>query len=125
MLLRHGGKLADSSINLAREKAREMNRNSAGEYVPQETILHNIARKFRANQQSKALKDEIKKALVHRPRDSDVLKRRARMLLLSAGWLDLDKFIEHRPLMDDLSFWKRPTTPQRRRDYLVSWRKTC
>lgn len=106
-------------INSAREKAREMNRNSAGEYVPQETILQNIARKFRANQQSKALKEEIKKALVHQPRDSDVLKRRARMLLLSAGWLDLDKFIEHRPLMDDLSFWKRPTTPQRRRDYLV------
>jgi hypothetical protein len=91
-----------------------MNRTAYGEYVPKDTILQNIARQFRANQQSKALKEEVKKALEARTQDSDILKRRARMLLQSAGWLDLDKFIEHRPPLDDLSFWKRPTTPQRR-----------
>jgi hypothetical protein len=93
-----------------------MNRTAYGEYVPKDAILQNIARQFRANQQSKALKEEVKKALETRTQDSDILKRRARMLLLSAGWLDLDKFIEHRPPLDDLSFWKRPTTPQRRQN---------
>lgn len=90
-----------------------MNQTATGEYVPHDATLQRIARMFRANQRSKALKEEIKEALGARVRDQDVLKRRARMLLLSAGWLDLDKFIEHRPPLDELSFWKRPTTPQR------------
>ena len=96
-----------------------MNQTATGEYLPQETILQDIARKFRANEQSKALKKEIKKALEARVREHDVLERRARMLLLSAGWLDLDKLIEHRPPLDDLSFWKRPTTPQRRQNHFM------
>ena len=91
-----------------------MIRTTTGEYLPRDAILQSIARQFRANQQSKALKKEIKEALEARIRDHDILKRRTRMLLLSAGWLDLDKFIEHRPPLDELSFWKRPTTPQRR-----------
>ena len=96
-----------------------MKRTATGEYVPMDAILQNIARQFRANQQSKALKKEIKEALEARIRDHNVLKRRARMLLLSAGWLDLDKFIEHRPPLDELSFWKRPTTPQRRQNSFI------
>jgi hypothetical protein len=96
-----------------------MNQSAWGEYVPQDAILQNIARKFRANEQSKALKKEINKALEARIREHNVLKRRARMLLLSAGWLDLDKLIEHRPPLDDLSFWKRPTTPQRRQNHFI------
>ena len=114
MSLRQICSIANASVDLAREKAREMNQTATGEYVPRDSALQDIARMFRANQQSKALKEEIKEALRARVRDQDVLKRRARMLLLSAGWLDLDKFIEHRPPLDDLSFWKRPTTPQRR-----------
>lgn len=110
----HVCNIAKPSFNLAREKARETNQTATGEYAPKDAILQNIARQFRANQESKALKKEIKEALEARIRDHDVLKRRARMLLLSAGWLDLDKFIEHRPPLDELSFWKRPTTPQRR-----------
>ena len=96
-----------------------MNQTYTGEYVPKDAILQSIARQFRANQQSKSLKKEIKEALEARIRDHDVLKRRARMLLLSAGWLDLDKFIEHRPPLDELSFWKRPTIPQRMPNYFI------
>ena len=96
-----------------------MNQTAAGEYVPGDAVLQNIARRIRANEQSKALKKEIKTALEARVREHDVLKRRARMLLLSAGWLDLDKFIEHRPPLDDVLFWKRPSTPQRRQNYFI------
>lgn len=96
-----------------------MDQTAAGEYIPKDATLQSIARTLRANEQSKALKKEIKTALEARVRDHDVLKRRARMLLLSAGWLDIDKFIEHRPPLDDVLFWKRPTTPQRRQNYLV------
>lgn len=96
-----------------------MDQTATGEFIPKDATLQDIARKFRANEQSKALKKEIKTALEARVRDHDVLKRRARMLLLSAGWLDIDKFIEHRPPLDDVLFWKRPTTPQRRQNYLV------
>lgn len=34
-------------------------------------------------------------------------------LLQSAGILDMEKLIEHRPPLDKLSFWKRPAIPQR------------
>ena len=91
-----------------------MIQTTLGEYVPRDAILQNLARQFRATQQSEALKKEIKEALEARIRDHDFLKRRTTMLLLSAGWLDLDKFIEHRPPLDELSFWKRPKLPQRR-----------
>ena len=55
--------IANPSVNLAREKARAMNQTSRGEYAPRDITLQNIARQFRANQQSKALKKEIKEAL--------------------------------------------------------------
>lgn len=96
-----------------------MDRTATGEYIPRDATLQSIARKFRANEKSKALKKDIKTALEARVRDHDALQTRARMLLLSAGWLDIDKFIEHRPPLDDVLFWKRSTTPQRRQDHLV------
>jgi hypothetical protein len=42
----------------------------------------------------------------------DVLKRRARMLLQSAQFLDIDKIIEYRDPEKLVSFWKRPAPPQ-------------
>ena len=35
-------------------------------------------------------------------------------LLQAAGFLDMEKLIEHRPPLDKLSFWKRPAIPQRK-----------
>ena len=48
---------------LAQAKTRSMAQNSGGEFVPADYELQDLARKFRANQQSKALKEEIKEAL--------------------------------------------------------------
>lgn len=40
------------------------------------------------------------------------LRRRTRMLLQAIGLLDIEKLVEHRPPLDNLSFWKRPAVPQ-------------
>lgn len=42
----------------------------------------------------------------------DVLRRRAKMLLQSAQFLDMDKVIEYREPEKLVSFWKRPAAPQ-------------
>ncbi|KAJ4124157.1 hypothetical protein NW768_009511 [Fusarium equiseti] len=40
------------------------------------------------------------------------IEQRARMLLQAAGFLDIEKLIEHRPPPEMLGFWKRPAIPQ-------------
>jgi hypothetical protein len=40
-----------------------MVKKTGGEHVPEDWMLQNLARKFRANQHSRALKEEIKAAL--------------------------------------------------------------
>lgn len=42
----------------------------------------------------------------------DPLRRRARMLLQSAQFLDIDKIIEYRAPESMISFWKKPAQPQ-------------
>jgi len=97
----------------ARQKAAKLKQTQYGEYVPHDHLLQNIARKFIADSQSRFLKEEIKRGLKESAREEDLWERRARMLLQSAGWLDIDKLIEHRPPIDDVGFWKRPMPPQR------------
>ena len=98
----------------AKQKARAMQQTARGEFVPYEVTLQSLARKLYANEKSRALKEEIRKAAnVTAPGRGDKTKMRARMLLQSAAWLDMDKFIEHRPPLDELGFWKRPAPPQR------------
>ena len=41
-----------------------------------------------------------------------IRQQRARMLLQSAGFLDIDKVMEYRPPEKDITFWKRPAAPQ-------------
>ncbi|KAE8420152.1 hypothetical protein BDV36DRAFT_307202 [Aspergillus pseudocaelatus] len=65
----------------------------------------------RAEYFSKKIKEEVREQLNTIPRLSGV-KLRAWMLLQNAGFLDIDKLIEHRPPLDKLSFWKRPAIPQ-------------
>ena len=90
-----------------------MTRTARGEFLPYASVLQSIARKVYANEQSRALKKDIQLALSDRELDNDKLKRRARLLLQSAAWLDMDKFIEHRPPLDEVGFWKKPSPPQR------------
>jgi hypothetical protein len=49
------------------------------------------------------MKASIRKTLTERPKDK-ALERRARLLLQSAGFLDIDKLIEHRPPLENLPF---------------------
>ena len=82
--------------------------------MPYEQTLQTIARKLWANEQSRALKKEIQIEANARVAEPDRVKRRARLMLQSAAWLDMDKLIEHRPPIEDVGFWKRPTAPQRK-----------
>ena len=95
-------------------------RTAEGDFRPSDYRLQNLARQFRANQISGRLKDEITETLRVRPIELDISKRRARMILQSAGWLDIDKFIQHRPPIDKVGFWKRPTAPQRKSSLISS-----
>ncbi|OGM45322.1 hypothetical protein ABOM_006404 [Aspergillus bombycis] len=65
----------------------------------------------RAEYFSKKIKEEVREQLNTIPRLSGV-ELRACMLLQNAGFLDIDKLIEHRPPLDKLGFWKRPAIPQ-------------
>jgi hypothetical protein len=58
------------------------------------------------------IQSAVQEALAQK-KDTAII-RKTRMLLQSAGWLDIDKPIEHRPPIDGVSFWKRPSTPQRK-----------
>ncbi|KAM5463858.1 hypothetical protein MauCBS54593_007303 [Microsporum audouinii] len=57
------------------------------------------------------LKSGVRKAIEALPIDLGTI-RRARMLLQSAGFLDIEKLIEHRPPPSEFTFWKRPAIPQ-------------
>ncbi len=97
-----------------------MLKTAEGDFRPSDSRLQNLARQFRANQISGRLKDKITETLRARPIELDISKRRARMILQSAGWLDIDKFIQHRPPIDKVGFWKRPTAPQRKSSLISS-----
>lgn len=61
--------------------------------------------------ESNSLKKAVREAL-DAVEPLDVLQRRARMLLQSAQFLDIDKLTEYREPNEMLSFWKRPAPPQ-------------
>jgi len=91
-----------------------MQKTARGEFVPYDQVLQSIARSLYASEKSRALKKDIQLAVDNRVVESEKGKRRARMLLQSAGWLDMDKFIEHRPPPNEVGFWKKPSPPQRK-----------
>jgi hypothetical protein len=64
-----------------------------------------------AERQSTRVRQAIRNAL-DVPPPAEVLQRRARMLLQSAQFLDIDKMIEYRQPEKHLAFWKRPGPPQ-------------
>ena len=73
--------------------------------------LLEYSRDIQADRKSTALKTAVRSTLDCR-KHSQVTERRARMLLQSAGLLDIDKLIEYRPPEELLAFWKRPAIPQ-------------
>ncbi|KAI9768916.1 MAG: hypothetical protein M1840_004512 [Geoglossum simile] len=64
-----------------------------------------------ADSHSSELKSGLRASLEDR-QPSTLIERRARMLLQSAAFLDIDKLIEHRPPLNNTSFWNRPAIPQ-------------
>ncbi|KAJ8107633.1 hypothetical protein ONZ43_g6675 [Nemania bipapillata] len=64
-----------------------------------------------SDQKSSQIKGAIRQAIESRPCEEHS-RRRTRMLLQAAGFLDIEKLVEHRPPLDELSFWKRPAIPQ-------------
>lgn len=63
--------------------------------------------------QSDNIRHSIKMDLQEREyREPDVLRRRARMLLQSAQFLDIDKIIEYREPEALITFWKQPSQAQ-------------
>jgi hypothetical protein len=73
--------------------------------------LENRAWDMYAELNSTRIKQAIRETL-DVPNESSVLQRRAKMLLQSAQFLDIDKIIEYRDPERLLSFWKRPAPPQ-------------
>jgi hypothetical protein len=64
-----------------------------------------------ADMKSQNVKSALRTALSER-RLLDPVRRRARMLLQSAQFLDIDKFIEYRDAEEDPAVWKRPASAQ-------------
>ncbi|PNY28891.1 Uncharacterized protein TCAP_01186 [Tolypocladium capitatum] len=64
-----------------------------------------------AEMKSNRIREEVRERLANREVD-DVLRRRARMLLQAAQFLDMDKVIEYREPEEQLTFWRRPAPPQ-------------
>ncbi|KAM0553391.1 hypothetical protein ACHAPJ_007405 [Fusarium lateritium] len=64
-----------------------------------------------ADMKSQSIKGSVRASLTER-KLLDPARRRARMLLQSAQFLDIDKIIEYREPEEALSFWKRPASAQ-------------
>lgn len=76
-----------------------------------ERILQNIGWDMFTEMKSLFIKETIHDSLANR-QPIEPLKRRARMLLQSAQFLDIDKIVEYREPEESLSFWKRPAPAQ-------------
>ena len=95
-------------VEVQKKRQKGYDAPAAMEY--REALRHR-RRDVAAEKASAAIKAGVRAVLQDYEQDS-LLERRARMLLQSAGFLDIDKLIEHRPPLDNLSFWKRPGIPQ-------------
>ncbi|KAB8228656.1 uncharacterized protein BDW43DRAFT_315727 [Aspergillus alliaceus] len=104
------------AIRYGETKVEEMvNERSAERFLPRnlsyKEALRRVLLDTRAEYFSKRIREEVRGNLHTTPRLSGV-ELRAWMLLQNAGFLDIDKLIEHRPPLDKLGFWKRPAIPQ-------------
>ncbi|KAI1122935.1 hypothetical protein F5Y10DRAFT_286645 [Nemania abortiva] len=103
----------EASRAFADEVAKQ--KDQEGQYVTDNYIeaLQQSALAMASDQKSSQLKGAIRQAIESRPHE-DKARRRTRMLLQAVGFLDMEKLVEHRPPLDELSFWKRPAIPQLR-----------
>ncbi|KAJ2985487.1 hypothetical protein NUW58_g5506 [Xylaria curta] len=86
--------------------------------LPRGTYIEALARSAQAmetDRKSSQIKTAIRQAIEDQP-EEEIDRHRTRMLLQAVGFLDIEKLVEHRPPLDDLSFWKRPAIPQLKLD---------
>ncbi|KAI9158135.1 hypothetical protein HJFPF1_06125 [Paramyrothecium foliicola] len=104
------------------DQVSHSSRNFSKRYIPSEGIkdghppsyaqaLENRGWDLFAEMRSAKIKETIRDIL-DVPPTADIVRRRAKMLLQSAQFLDIDKMIEYREPEKLLSFWKRPAPPQ-------------
>ncbi|KAH8587283.1 hypothetical protein B0O99DRAFT_556899 [Bisporella sp. PMI_857] len=108
----------DSFIDQVSQESRafavrygEGKHSTGGELKSYKEALHAQALDISAESSSSALKGAVRMKL-EEIQQITTLENRAKMLLQSAGFLDIDKLIEHRPPLHNMSFWKKPSVPQ-------------
>ncbi|KAI1424342.1 hypothetical protein F5Y12DRAFT_797314 [Xylaria sp. FL1777] len=107
--------VSEASRAFADEVAKWKNRD--GEFATESYLeaLQRSAQDIASDQKSTQIKTAIRQAIESRPNE-EISRRRTRLLLQAVGFLDIEKLVEHRPPLDELSFWKRPAIPQLRLD---------
>lgn len=109
--------VSEASRAFADEVAKWKEKKSESTVEDYVEALQRSALDIASNQKSSQIKIEIRQGIESRPREEDV-RRRTRLLLQAVGFLDIDKLVEHRPPLDDMSFWKRPAIPQLKLDFI-------
>ena len=106
--------LSQSTHSLAQKhrKTVETQKKSKKEKLPSyHDALQDRLWDILAEDRNSECKLDMRLALESQPKFS-ICEQRARMLLQSAGFLDIDKVMEYRPPEKDVTFWKRPAAPQ-------------
>ncbi|KAK4095979.1 hypothetical protein N658DRAFT_403082, partial [Parathielavia hyrcaniae] len=106
----HASRQFTHRYDSTREKAEDGGKDKPPSY---QQALRDRGWDIFAEMKSANMKAEIRASLASEKAGSeDPLKGRARMLLQSAQFLDMDKAIEYRDPEKLFNFWKRPPTPQ-------------
>ncbi|KAM0425121.1 hypothetical protein ACHAPT_009681 [Fusarium lateritium] len=64
-----------------------------------------------ADYASGKIRSAVRRSIKNVPRLKG-MEQRAWVLLQAAGFLDMEKLVEHRPPLEEVGFWKRPAIPQ-------------
>jgi hypothetical protein len=101
-------KLADEhGKNVARRTASKKDKLPSYEQALRDRFWDIFAAEHNAE-----LKADMRILLEEDRRESTMFQNRARMLLQSAGFLDIDKCMEYRPPEHRINVWRRPAVPQ-------------
>ncbi|KAI4261388.1 MAG: hypothetical protein L6R42_003411 [Xanthoria sp. 1 TBL-2021] len=106
--------VSESSREFARkERLRRLRAGTRGDKDERtyEDCAQAVLTACRTGHADQRLKKEIKRLMPDR-RDENIVERRARMLLQSASFLDIDKVITYNSPLPQANFWRRSAPPQ-------------
>lgn len=98
-------------IQSRKNEEKDRAKSTSGPKQDYALALEQSAQGVIAEYESSQLKAAIRQAVEDQEPELP-LRRRTRMLLQASGLLDIEKLVEHRPPLDNLSFWNRPAVPQ-------------